>query len=449
MAASQPAGRFVGCDLSPRALESARQTISALGLTNIALVEGSLTALPPEHGGFDFIIAHGVYSWVPPDVRDALFALASERLAQDGVLYASFNVLPAAHPPAAWMCCITTSTASKTRMPARCRARARALIAEGGTATHESDQALRAEFRAIAQHSDSELAHDDLAVPNDPVLFRHVRCACGAPWLALPRGRGRADDGRRGNLRRSESVSRRPRSARPRAVSRLLRLRRFAQSLLVRKWADGAHEDSSASRAMHVFGDVATAAAPTGGVTSSRRGSNRRRRGGAVRKLLDALVANTGGPYEIASLADRLHCPLSRLSKPILHRRYASVGHRRSARAILRPLVKLASRPAGRRVRWCPRLQARAQRHCDHAACTLHGSRDRRPERIAACCRSSTGSARSGPRWRTLSKQIRGGSSIRSRAPALRRLCAIREISRGLGTCCLAEGPAGTGTHAQ
>ena len=36
------------------------------------------------------------------------------------------------------------------------------LIAGGGTATHESDQALRAEFRAIAQHSDSELAHDDL-----------------------------------------------------------------------------------------------------------------------------------------------------------------------------------------------------------------------------------------------------------------------------------------------
>src|SRR5437660_522564 len=45
------------------------------------------------------------------------------------------------------------------------------LSADGGAATCESDQALRAEFGAIAQHSDSELCHDDLAVPNEPILF--------------------------------------------------------------------------------------------------------------------------------------------------------------------------------------------------------------------------------------------------------------------------------------
>jgi flagellar motor protein MotB len=43
---------------------------------------------------FDFIVAHGVYSWVPPPVRDALFALASGRLARNGILYVSYNVLP-------------------------------------------------------------------------------------------------------------------------------------------------------------------------------------------------------------------------------------------------------------------------------------------------------------------------------------------------------------------
>ena len=94
MAVSLPAARFVGCDLSPRALDAGRRTIDALGLANITLVEGDLAALAPAHGEFDFIVAHGVYSWVPPDVRDALFALAAQRLARDGILYVSFNVLP-------------------------------------------------------------------------------------------------------------------------------------------------------------------------------------------------------------------------------------------------------------------------------------------------------------------------------------------------------------------
>ena len=94
MAVSLPAARFVGCDLSPRALDAGRRTIDALGLANITLVEGDLAALAPAHGEFDFIVAHGVYSWVPPEVRDALFALAAQRLAPDGILYASFNVLP-------------------------------------------------------------------------------------------------------------------------------------------------------------------------------------------------------------------------------------------------------------------------------------------------------------------------------------------------------------------
>jgi len=94
MAVSLPAARLVGCDLSPRALDGGRRTIDALGLANVTLVEGDLATLAPAHGHFDFIVAHGVYSWVPPDVRDALFALAAQRLARDGILYVSFNVLP-------------------------------------------------------------------------------------------------------------------------------------------------------------------------------------------------------------------------------------------------------------------------------------------------------------------------------------------------------------------
>ena len=173
MAVSLPAARFVGCDLSPRALDAGRRTISALGLMNVTLVEGDLAAVSPAHGAFDFIVAHGVYSWVPPPVRDALFALASGRLARNGILYVSYNVLPGCRVrQAAWDVLhhhVDRIESARARLDAA-RQLAR-LIADGGAATCESDQALRAEFSAIAQHSDSELCHDDLAVPNEPILF--------------------------------------------------------------------------------------------------------------------------------------------------------------------------------------------------------------------------------------------------------------------------------------
>ena len=173
MAVSLPAARFVGCDLSPRAIEEGRRIIAALGLTNISLVEADLAALAPDHGEFDFIVAHGVYSWVPPPVRDALLALAAQRLAGNGVLYVSFNVLPGCRVrQAAWDVLhhhVDHIEDAHARLDAA-RQLAR-LIADGDTATLESDQAVRAEFRAIAQRSDSELCHDDLAVPNEPVLF--------------------------------------------------------------------------------------------------------------------------------------------------------------------------------------------------------------------------------------------------------------------------------------
>ena len=92
----------------------------------------------------------------------------------DGILYVSYNVLPGCRVrQAAWDVLHHhvdrfESARALDSMPRDSLAR---LIADGGAATCESYQALRAEFGAIAQHSDSELCHDDLAVPNEPILF--------------------------------------------------------------------------------------------------------------------------------------------------------------------------------------------------------------------------------------------------------------------------------------
>ena len=361
MAVSLPAARFVGCDLSPRALDAGRRTIAELGLTNITLVEGDLAALAPAHGEFDFIVAHGVYSWVPPDVRDALFALAAERLARDGILYVSFNVLPGCRVrQAAWDVLhhhVDRIENPRSRLDAA-RQLAR-LIADGGTATHESDQALRAEFRAIAQHSDSELAHDDLAVPNEPVLFhtfvqhaaRHGLRYLAEAELQTMSVTGISDEA-------NAYLSTLDPLAREQYLD-FLRLRRFRQSLLVRADAPtDTTEHSQRLRAMHVSANVAlTGAAATGGVHKlARRLDPAAGGGGAVRKLLDALVANQPATYEIASLDDHLHLgPLSRPLEAILTDAYMwgivdlhvhppALTIRASDRPVASPLARLQAR---------------------------------------------------------------------------------------------------------
>jgi ubiquinone/menaquinone biosynthesis C-methylase UbiE len=310
MAVSLPAARFVGCDLSPRALDVGRRTIAELGLANITLVEGNLAELARAHGQFDFIVAHGVYSWVPPDVRDALFALAARRLTRDGILYVSFNVLPGCRVrQAAWDALhhhVDRIENPRARFDAA-RELAR-LIADGATATKESDQALRAEFRAIAQHTDSELAHDDLAVPNEPVLFQtFVQHAAGhgLRYVADAELQTMAATGISAEAK--EWLSTLGALDREQYLD-FLRLRRFRQSLLVRADAPTATTERSQSlRAMHVSASVAlTGSAAHGAIHKVARTLDPAAGGGgAVRKLLDTLVANQPAAYEIASLADR------------------------------------------------------------------------------------------------------------------------------------------------
>jgi SAM-dependent methyltransferase len=173
MAASLPGAVFAGCDLSPQAIALARLAVSETGLGNVTLVEGDLRALPDSLGSFDFIIAHGIYSWVPAPVRDAVLALAAERLSPAGLLFASYNVYPGCHVrKAVWEALRFHSAAfagARERLDAA-RALAAAL-AEAGRTQNENDALLRREFARVAQETDSALYHDDLGFPNDPVYF--------------------------------------------------------------------------------------------------------------------------------------------------------------------------------------------------------------------------------------------------------------------------------------
>lgn len=173
MAATLPDATFVGCDLSPRAIDAARRAVAELGLSNVTLLRADLRELPATLGEFDYIIAHGVYSWVPAPVRDALFDVGSRCLGPDGLMFVSYNTYPGCHVRrAAWeiihlhIGAIDGTAAQLDAARALCKA-----LGAPGMSQIDSDAALRGEFLRLARESDSALCHDDLAQPNDPVYF--------------------------------------------------------------------------------------------------------------------------------------------------------------------------------------------------------------------------------------------------------------------------------------
>lgn len=96
MSEALPESTFVGIDLSEKQIAIGQATIAALSLTNISLVQQDIRTFQ-QSGQFDYIIAHGVYSWVPSEVQEALFALCKRYLAPNGVAYISYNTYPGWH----------------------------------------------------------------------------------------------------------------------------------------------------------------------------------------------------------------------------------------------------------------------------------------------------------------------------------------------------------------
>lgn len=90
-----PGAQCVGVDLSGVQIAAGIEAAAKIGVANLTLIEADLLEIEPEKlGQFDYIIAHGLYSWVPPSVQQAIFAIIRRCLAPEGVAYVSYNVYP-------------------------------------------------------------------------------------------------------------------------------------------------------------------------------------------------------------------------------------------------------------------------------------------------------------------------------------------------------------------
>ncbi len=158
---------FTGIDASAAQIARAREAAEALQLRNVKLLAVRLEELDVEWAGgkFDYIIAHGVYSWVAEPVRDRLMALCGEWLRPQGIAYVSFNTLPGARSRSTLRDMARYHTRREPD-PKRRIAGARRLFAIMDTALAQRGdhyaQSLREEITEVSALSDFYLAHEHL-----------------------------------------------------------------------------------------------------------------------------------------------------------------------------------------------------------------------------------------------------------------------------------------------
>ena len=96
-AAHNPEATFVGIELSQDQVEKGNKIIGDAKLDNVSLVQGDILNFDESMGTFDYIIAHGFYSWISDEMKDKLLDIIYNHLADNGIAYVSYNTYPGWH----------------------------------------------------------------------------------------------------------------------------------------------------------------------------------------------------------------------------------------------------------------------------------------------------------------------------------------------------------------
>jgi SAM-dependent methyltransferase len=188
MAAIYPESSYTGIDYSAEAIERGRGFVAELGLKQIRLETADIRALDqldPGLGQFDYIMAHGVYSWVPVEVRNALLAAIGRLLAPQGVAFVSYLALPGAHMRELVRTIIrfhTQATPNPTLQVEQSRSLLK-LISTGTTLPNHYTQWVTDELALIENHAGEALFHDELSSVSAPLLFTEFIAHAGAHGL--------------------------------------------------------------------------------------------------------------------------------------------------------------------------------------------------------------------------------------------------------------------------
>lgn len=169
---------FVGIELSQEQVEKGNEVIANAGLTNVSLVQSDIASIGSEIGTFDYIIAHGVYSWVDDGVKDALLRLIDEHLAEDGIAYISYNTYPGWHTMDEVRQLMMFSNRDKTQFNHKekvLHGKTIGSIVGSQILKYDNLKERNSKFlgalRSVMQKDEYYVGHDHLEPNNDPVYF--------------------------------------------------------------------------------------------------------------------------------------------------------------------------------------------------------------------------------------------------------------------------------------
>lgn len=89
-----PEATFTGIDLSSVQVQHGNDLIQSMGLTNVTLLEKNIMDIDDDFGTFDYILVHGIWSWVPDVVKDKILTICNRNLSDRGIAYISYNTYP-------------------------------------------------------------------------------------------------------------------------------------------------------------------------------------------------------------------------------------------------------------------------------------------------------------------------------------------------------------------
>lgn len=187
MAIARPGAELVGVDLSPRQIAAGRETVAQLGLDNLALHVRDLLEPTDDLGSFDYIICHGVYSWVPPAVQDRILNLIRRQLSPNGLAYVSYNTYPGWHLRGMVRDMMSYYATGSDAEPAEQVEDARSfldLLVEampGREAAYE--KIMRREVDRLRPLAPSYVYHEFLETDNRPVYFHQFAAHAAAHEL--------------------------------------------------------------------------------------------------------------------------------------------------------------------------------------------------------------------------------------------------------------------------
>jgi methyltransferase-like protein/SAM-dependent methyltransferase len=174
MAYTLPGSEFVGIDAGARGIAIGQENAAAMGLANLHLRHLDMLDTTVELGRFDYIISHGVYSWVPPAVQDRLLEIGRENLNPQGIVYVSYSAYPGSHTKI-MLAEMMKYHARRFEDPEQQIEQARALVLFLSTARTNPDAytaLLKEEVETLARRHPRTIYHDELGEYLEPLYFR-------------------------------------------------------------------------------------------------------------------------------------------------------------------------------------------------------------------------------------------------------------------------------------